>query len=197
MNKQHSFLTTRTTSPRAVGDAVESLIAENFESFVGESVRKFSFSFGRRAMADIEFTDKVGFHYVVDVKTHCLDTKFNMPNLTSIKRLSRFYEEDLNYFIILKVDYKIDGLKTIVKNVTFSPIEFFSWECLTLGALGWGQIQIADGNVVKIISMSNRKAWMLKLCEVISEFYPKEIKKIHSRVKHFEKIKKFWSKKDE
>jgi len=56
-------------------------------------------------MADLAFTDKDGFYYVVDVKTHRLDTKFNMPNLTSVERLARFYEEDVNYFSLLKIDY--------------------------------------------------------------------------------------------
>ncbi len=45
-------------------------------------------------MADLAFQDQQGFYYVVDVKTHRTDTKFNMPNLTSVERLARFYEDD-------------------------------------------------------------------------------------------------------
>lgn len=44
-------------------------------------------------MADLAFTDKEGFYSVVDVKTHRADTKFNMPNLTSVERLARFYSD--------------------------------------------------------------------------------------------------------
>lgn len=40
-------------------------------------------------MADIAFKDRDDFYYVVDVKTHREDTKFNMPNLTSVERLAR------------------------------------------------------------------------------------------------------------
>ena len=29
----------------------------------------------------------------------------------------------------------------IIDKVLFVPLEFLSWDCLTLGALGWGQIQ--------------------------------------------------------
>lgn len=90
-------------------------------------------------MADLAFTDKDDFYYVVDVKTHRLDTKFNMPNLTSVERLARFYEDDKNYFVILKVNYKVKGLKIIIEKVIFVPIEFLSWDCLTIGALfGFG-----------------------------------------------------------
>ena len=147
-------------------------------------------------MADVAFTDRDEFYYVVDVKTHRLDTKFNMPNLTSVERLSRFYEEDANYFSLLKIDYKIDDVQAKIEKVTFAPIEFFDWSCLTIGALGWGQIQIADANVVNIVSDNSRKKWMLELCDAVLEFYPKEIGKINRRIAHFEKIRKIWQKKN-
>ncbi|MDI6810023.1 MAG: hypothetical protein QME66_13845, partial [Candidatus Eisenbacteria bacterium] len=65
----------------------------------------------------------------------------------------------------------------IVK-ITFAPIEFFDWDCLTIGALGWGQIQIVNANVVKIMPKNSRKNWMLELCDIMLDFYPKEIGKI-------------------
>lgn len=198
LNTQKDFLSSRTiNSPRAVGDAIENVIAENFKTILGDVVGEYSSSFARRAMADLAFTDKDGFYYVVDVKTHRLDTKFNMPNLTSVERLSRLYEEDINYFSLLKVDYKIDGTRAEIDKVTFAPIEFFDWDCLTIGALGWGQIQIANANTVKIVPENSRKKWMLDLCDTMLEFYPKEIGKIGERIDHFKKIKKFWEAKKE
>ena len=225
MNRQKDFLSLRTiNSPRAVGDAIENVIAENFASILGDMAKEYSSSFARRAMADLAFTDKDNFYHVVDVKTHRLDTKFNMPNLTSVERLSRFYEDDNNYFSLLKVDYQIEGTKMNhptmkaqglnavrfsvphhlardskieIKHVTFAPIEFFSWDCLTIGALGWGQIQIANANIVKIVPKNSRKKWMLELCNTLLEFYPKEIGKINERIERFEQVKKFWKKKQE
>lgn len=198
LNNQKDFLSTRTqNSPRAIGDAIENIIVENFEKMLGDLINEYSSSFARRAMADLAFTDKDGFYYVVDVKTHRLDTKFNMPNLTSVERLSRFYEEDVNYFSILKIDYQIVGTKAVVEHVTFAPIEFFDWDCLTIGALGWGQIQIANANVINFIPKNSRKKWMLELCDELLEFYPKEIGKIAERIDYFKKIRKFWEKKKE
>lgn len=196
LNKQKDFLSKRSiNSPRAVGDAIESVISENFETILGDVIKEYSSSFSRRAMADLAFTDKDGFYYVVDVKTHRLDTKFNMPNLTSVERLSRFYEEDVNYFVLLKVDYQVEGTKVIIKHVTFAPIEFFNWDCLTLGALGWGQIQIANASTVNITPKMSRKKWMLELCDSLLEFYPKEIGKIGERIERFKQVRKFWEKK--
>lgn len=198
LNNQKDFLSVRTlNSPRAVGDAIENIIADNFKKILGDLVGEYSSSFARRAMADLAFTDKDGFYYVVDVKTHRLDTKFNMPNLTSVERLSRFYEEDVNYFLLLKIDYQIEGAKVVIKHVTFAPIEFFDWNCLTIGALGWGQIQIANANTVNIMSKNSRKKWMIELCDTLLEFYPKEIGKITERIEHFRKVRKLWKKKEE
>lgn len=198
LNEQKDFLSTRTiNSPRAVGDAIESIIVENFKTILGDLAGEYSSTFARRAMADLAFTDKEGFYYVVDVKTHRLDTKFNMPNLTSVERISRFYEEDTNYFSILKVNYKTNETRVEIEKVTFAPIEFFDWECLTIGALGWGQIQIANANIVKIVPKSSRKKWMLELYDTMLEFYPKEIGKIDERIDHFKKVRKMWQRRVE
>ena len=39
-------------------------------------------------MEDLAFKDLNGKYYAMDVKTHNLDTNFNMPNLISVKRLA-------------------------------------------------------------------------------------------------------------
>lgn len=198
LNSQDDFLSSRTiNSPRAVGDAIENIIAENFGTILGNLTKEYSSQFARRAMADIAFTDKDDFYYVIDVKTHRLDTRFNMPNLTSVERLSRFYEDDKNYFCVLKVNYRAENLKAIIEKVAFVPIEFISWDCLTLGALGWGQIQIANANTVTLIPKNRRKNWMIEMCDNLLNFYPKEILKINERIDHFKKVKRYWQDKKE
>ena len=118
-----------------------------------------------------------------------------MPNLTSVERLARFYEDDGNYFTILLVSYAIEGVKASVSDVKFAPIEFIAWDCLTIGALGWGQIQIANSNAVIINPGYSRKQWMLEFCETMLEFYPKEIHKIGDRVSRFETVRTYWMEK--
>ena len=198
LNSQTDFLSPRTiNSPRAVGDAIQDLLADNFDKILGDLSSNYSSDFARRAMADVAFNDKDGFYYVVDVKTHRLDSSFNMPNLTSVERISRFYEDDKNCFVVLKADYKIKNTKIIIDKVNFIPIEFLGWDCLTLGALGWGQIQIANSNNVSIIAKNSRKKWMLEVCDSLFEFYPREIEKINSRISYFRRVKKYWESKKE
>jgi len=38
---------------------------------------------------------------------------------------------------------------------------------------------------------------MLELCDVMIEFYPKEIGKIHERLDYFKRVKEYWEKKPE
>lgn len=198
LNENQDLLSPRTLqSTRAAGDALQDIIGEKFCDLASEYCQEYSNDFARRSMADLAFTDRFGNYHVVDVKTHREDTKFNMPNLTSVERLSRFYEDDKNYFSLLIVKYRIEGALLKVTEVTFKPIEFLGWDCLTIGALGWGQIQIANSNHVIVNSNYSRKAWMIELCDTLLDFYPKEISKIGERIKKFESIKEFWLQKSD
>ncbi|MBI2909152.1 MAG: hypothetical protein HYX92_16020 [Chloroflexi bacterium] len=198
LNSQPDFLSSRTAaSPRAAGDAIQAILSERFQSLIPGLCVEYSAEFARRAMADLAFTDTDGFYYVVDVKTHRMETHFNMPNLTSVERLARFYQDDKNYFVVLMVKHTLEQTEALVKEVHFFPIEFLSWDCLTVGALGWGQIQIANANSIHINESYSRKKWMIELCEIMLEFYPKEIGKIRDRISYFEKVKHQWEEKSE
>jgi len=144
-------------------------------------------------MADLAFIDQDDIYYIVDVKTHRLETKFNMPNLTSVQRLARFYEDDANCYVVLMIAYRVVSDTGIhVEDVYFVPIEFLSWDCLTIGALGWGQIQIADANSIVVNHGYSRKRWMLQLCDVLFNYYPREIGKIKDRIEYFKEVRKRW-----
>lgn len=179
-------------SPRAVGDIVQEIVSEEaLNCFPDGLINNFNAEFARRAMADVAFSDLDGNYFIVDIKTHNKSTHFNMPNITSVERLARFYEDDKNFFVVLLIEYNIVEGKLIFTKASFNPIEFFNWDCLTIGALGWGQIQIANTNYINI-ETSMRKKWMLQLCDVLDVFYPKEIEKIQKRIDKFSKIKQFW-----
>ncbi len=184
------------SSPRAVGDLVQDIVGENMAACFPESlIMDYNSNFARRAMEDVAFFDTDENYYIIDIKTHNIDTKFNMPNLTSVERLAKRYKDDKVYFVILLIEYSTNDDTLSFKKVTFCPIENLQWSCLTIGALGWGQIQIANANKVDIDRTQTRKKWMLQLCDVLDIFYPKEIAKIQNRIDYFYDIRKFWEKK--
>jgi len=129
---------------------------------------------------------------LVDVKTHRTSASFSMPQLTSVERLTHLYEGDENIFCLMMVKYEVGGLRLEVGDVLFVPIEFLDWRCLTIGALGWGQIQISNSNNIILVKNSSRKEWMVRLCDQVLAFYPKEIGKIQNRMAHFEEMRKYW-----
>ena len=193
LNSVDTFLSRQTAqSPRAAGDAIERLVADEFENFLGSWCSRYSGEFSRREMGDLKFEDIEGFNSLIDVKTHRKNVQFSMPNLTSVQRLAKLYESDTNIFSLILIRYSVDDLEVEVSDVLFSPIEFIDWSCLTVGALGWGQIQIADANNVVMVKDWSRKQWMLQLCDTMMKFYPKEIEKIGKRQQRFEEVRAYW-----
>lgn len=176
------------SSPRAVGDAVQEYLAkEGIPMILNGYGIKVRDDFSRRAMEDIAFHDHDGNYYAIDVKTHNTDTQFNMPNLISVKRLAKFYKTNTNHFCILIVSYRVANNRLEFTACHFKPIEVFDWSCLTLGALGWGQIQIANANNLMFNESVSRRDWMDMMCERLNEFYDSELKKINERKEWFEK----------
>ncbi len=57
--------------------------------------------------------------------------------------------------------------------------------------------QIANSNRVNINPQYSRKKWMLELCDIVAEFYAKEIGKISERIGHFDNVREFWLTKSE
>ena len=110
LNAESDFLSPNTLgSTRAAGDAIQEILSQRFDGILGNWVSEYSTDFARRAMADLAFKDIDGNYYIIDVKSHRVSTKFNMPNLTSVERLARFYEDSMNYFVLLIVQYDLQG----------------------------------------------------------------------------------------
>lgn len=180
-------------SPRAVGDTVQEVIGEILPRCFPEGViDEFNSEFARRAMEDAAFFDTDGNYYAIDIKTHNLSTDFNMPNLISVERLSRFYRDEKKYFVILLVEYSVKDGNLTFTAARFVPIEHLEWSCLTVGALGWGQIQIANSNRIDVNRNKTRVDWMLSLCDAMDVFYPKEISKITERIDYFRAVRTYW-----
>jgi hypothetical protein len=194
VNAGGEILTAATAaSPRAAGDAIETLVKNGLRPLLGGHCREYRADFERRAMADIEFTDPAGYRHIVDVKTHLLTADFSMPNLTSVKRLLEFYRDERNLFLLLLIPYRVVNHGVRAEAVTFVPIEHIHWDCLRIGALGTGQIQLANASVCRLEQNPSRKRWMEQFCRKTLDFYAGEQRKIRVRVTQFEEALDDWS----
>ena len=173
-------------STRGVGDAIEGLIVDQFSDIAGGLVDVVDTNFSRRAMEDLSF--RIGTkYYAVDVKTHREEPGFHMPNLTSVKRLMDFYESDDNYFVIVMIKYRLTdtgGLEDITAVV--EPIEWFDWDCLRIGALGWGQLQFRSASDIRVDRNQTRKDWLCSFARELREHYTREESKINKRLDYLE-----------
>ena len=80
------------TSTRNVGDTIQNYLGDKC---FPELLKKYSVTdvvnhTGGKDFPDITFTHG-GIEYVIDVKTQRENTKFNMPNITSLERIKKFY----------------------------------------------------------------------------------------------------------
>ena len=133
--------------------------------------------------------------YFINVITHRQETHFNMPNITSVDRLKKLYDNDKYVFVILLITYSESKPNKNILDVKFFPIEFYSWSCLTLGALGSGQIQIKNASAITEIPQNSRKEWMLEFYDRLDEFYVNEADKTVKRMKNILTLRVDWKKK--
>ena len=177
-----------------MGDTVQNAISEILPScFPDGLLTGYNSDFARKSMEDVSFSDMDGNYYAIDIKTHNTATKFNMPNLVSVDRLARFYRNDKKYFVILLVEYVVEQDKLTFTKVLFIPVEHLDWSCLRIGALGNGQLQLANSNRIIINRTQTRADWMLSLCDALDVFYPKEIEKIKNKLlKNVKAMRDHW-----
>jgi hypothetical protein len=179
--------------PRAIGDALQALISHNLQPVLPNGYTAEATIFSKRSMADCAFTNGSGHRYLVDVKSHDVNADFSMPNLTSARRLAELYKNDRVTFSILVIHYEIIMGCIRATDCTLVPIEQIEWSCLTLGALGWGQIQLRKAANLRVKRSQGRRAWMRELCKQMRDFYSKEQVKIQDRIKYFDNLRNRWA----
>ena len=186
-----------TGSVREIGDRLKKILANNLQEIVGDHIKSYRIPSTARAMADFTFVDHDGMKYSVDIITHNEEKKFSMPNITSVERLEKLYEDNKCIFVVLLVDYKPSKQKNFISNVRLLPIEYFSWNCLTIGALGVGQLQIRKASTIVTHIKNSRKDWMREFAETLMLFYAKEISKASRRLTNAAKTLETWKNKDD
>lgn len=135
----------------------------------------------KKSMEDVGFRHGPALVYL-DVKTKdAKAARFSMPNLVSIDRLSEFYKSGRNVFSIAHVEYVAYGDdEVVISKAELRRIEQVSWDCLLLGNIGKGQLQLNSKKGLLEFS-GTRTEWIDRLHDEGIRFYGKQALKCIER----------------
>lgn len=168
---------------RGVGDVIETNISQFLLNYKSDFLVEKASS--KRSVEDVKIK-KNGNVYIVDIKTHNVDSEFSMPNLISIDRVRKNVIPN-SYIVYIFVDYKTTDNITEITDINVFYIEDLSWDILTISNIGKGQLQIKNANKKIKTTTIGRDEWMKTLKENVLVYYDKLIKKIE------DVYKKEWS----
>ena len=165
---------------RGIADIIEQDVSEIILNLKSRIIKESYEAKSKRSIEDVGLVTKDYDDVKIDIKTHDTESELSMPNLISISRLKKFYENDRNLLLYVFVKYINHGNNVQVLQVKVKPIEQINWECLTIGNLGKGQLQITDMNKVSFQNFMTRKDWMERLSYDAVIYYQKLIDKIQN-----------------
>ena len=166
---------------RGIADLIESRASDIILNLKHQSIKESYEAKSKRSIEDVGLVTTEYDDIKIDIKTHDSDSDLSMPNLISISRIKKFYENDRNLLLYVFVKYVTHGRLIQILDTKVKAIEQFNWECLTIGNLGKGQLQVKNMDEISFQSHMTRKDWMERLsCDVII-YYQSLIKKIQTK----------------
>jgi hypothetical protein len=169
-------------SVRAIGDKVSSIIANRIEVIFKKYITEFRVLHNSKKICNVIVKDNSENQYYIDIITHNITKDFVRPNITTVKNIERLYKNSQNIFLILLVHYNPNLNENFFTKVQLFPIEWLSWECLDIGALGNGQIQIKNSNNIVVNYDCSKNIWNKEFKNRLMSFYTKQQEKIHKRI---------------
>ena len=170
---------------RTIGDLVEKKVIEIILQNQNPLINEVKLSTGKKSMEDVSVVSN-GVTYMLDPKSHNVDSEFSMPNLSSISRIKKLFDNDKKEMMYVFVDYKIDGQVVRIEDIKVLYLWELDMSMLGIGALGKGQLQIKNLNKELVISDEGKQIWYGKLKTQVKEYLAKQIKKIEKQKKEWE-----------
>jgi len=141
---------------RIIGDCIEDMVIDVYK----DSGLNFIYKSGERSMEDFCIMKDNVLH-LIDVKTHNTNKDFCMPNLSSINRINDVYRDNTKALHYLFISYTVvNGHVTITKVENCRP-HHISWNHLSIGNLGKGQLQIKNSHKLTFdVNMYSKDEWL-------------------------------------
>ena len=166
---------------RGIADLIEVIVSDIILNLKDQSIKESYEAKSKRSIEDVGLITRDYDNIKIDIKTHDSESDLSMPNLISISRIKKFYENDKNLLLYVFVKYHTDNNSIHISEVIVKSIEQIDWGCLTIGNLGKGQLQITNMNDISFNDFLSRKDWMERLSYDVIIYYRSLINKIETK----------------
>jgi hypothetical protein len=174
-----NFVITEGSEQRSVGDMIEFKIKNILmglatNGLVAECVEPRS----KKSIEDVTLIGHDGVKYYIDPKSHNVNSKFSMPNLTSVEKLRKLLSSNDKELVYVFVSYEVIGQDVNVTSIDVKYVWELSFDMLRIGSLGKGQLQISDMNKELKFTEEGKQGWFNKLKETVRGYHNQRIKQI-------------------
>ncbi len=173
------FRVSKRLQQRGIADYIEGLVADTIIARHNAAHAR-----SKRSIEDV----MVGDSTYVDIKTTDINSNFSMPNLISVERLRKLYQDPENKLVYIFVEYEVideellDTLTqdkyAVIKSIEIRPIESISWDCMHIQALGNGQLQLKNAHDTIELYRLGRADWMKQLKSEVLIYIEKQLAKL-------------------
>ena len=166
---------------RGIADIIEVKVSNIILKLKHQSIKESYEAKSKRSIEDVGLVTTDYDDIKIDIKTHDAKAELSMPNLISISRLKKFYKNDKNLLLYIFVKYINYGHSVQILSTQVKSVEQLNWECLTIGNLGKGQLQVKNMNEISFQNAMSRKEWMERLSYDVVIYYQSLINKIQTK----------------
>jgi hypothetical protein len=166
---------------RGIADIIEIIVSDIILNLKHQSIKESYEAKSKRSIEDVGLVTTEYDDIKIDIKTHDSDSDLSMPNLISISRIKKFYENDRNLLLYVFVKYVSNNNVIQILDTKVKAIEQLNWECLTIGNLGKGQLQVKNMDEISFQNHMTRSDWVERLSYDVVLYYQSLVNKIQTK----------------
>ena len=174
-----NFVIAEGSEQRSVGDIIEFKIKNILMGLVATGlVADCVEPRSKKSIEDVTLIGHDGVKYYIDPKSHNVNSKFSMPNLTSVEKLRKLLSSNDKELVYVFVSYEVIGQNVNITSIDVKYVWELSFAMLRIGSLGKGQLQISDMNKDLKFTEIGKQEWFKELKGVVDKYHDQRIKQI-------------------
>lgn len=164
---------------RTVGDLLSFKIKEYLLQYSNPNIVELQLSKSKKSMENFVLIDTDGISNYFNIVTHDINSKFSMPNLTSINRIKDVFNRDNENLLFMFVSYEKNGSNITVIDIDIKYIWQIDFNNLRIGSLGKGQLQISNMNKDITLFTLGKTIWFNYFKQLVIKYHQNRIMQIN------------------